>query len=111
MAAATSGALIGPDKYCAGPIDDSAFTNVMARWNIRRALDVAALYASAWPKDRTRLSSRVDLGEAELKSVERPVAGTICPVSIQTGFSRNSKDVWELEGQSIRRPMQPFRCR
>jgi trehalose/maltose hydrolase-like predicted phosphorylase len=34
--------VIGPDEYHEH-IDDNAFTNVMARWNIRRALDVAAL--------------------------------------------------------------------
>ena len=30
-------------------IDDNAYTNVMARWNIRRALEVAARCASAGP--------------------------------------------------------------
>ena len=33
--------IIGPDEYHEH-IDDNAYTNVMARWNIRRALDVAA---------------------------------------------------------------------
>ena len=40
--------VIGPDEYHE-QIDDNAFTNVMARWNIRRALDVAACCASAGP--------------------------------------------------------------
>jgi trehalose/maltose hydrolase-like predicted phosphorylase len=33
--------VIGPDEYHA-PVDDSAFTNVMARWNLRRAAEAAA---------------------------------------------------------------------
>jgi trehalose/maltose hydrolase-like predicted phosphorylase len=33
--------VIGPDEYHA-PVDDNAFTNVMARWNLRRAADAAA---------------------------------------------------------------------
>jgi trehalose/maltose hydrolase-like predicted phosphorylase len=33
--------VIGPDEYH-GPVDDNAFTNVMARWNLRRATDVGA---------------------------------------------------------------------
>lgn len=33
--------VIGPDEYHA-PVDDNAFTNVMARWNLRRAADVTA---------------------------------------------------------------------
>ena len=30
-------------------IDDNAYTNIMARWNIRRGLDIAALMAERWP--------------------------------------------------------------
>lgn len=33
--------VIGPDEYH-GPVDDNAFTNVMARWNLRRAASAAA---------------------------------------------------------------------
>jgi len=33
--------VIGPDEYHA-PVDDNAFTNVMARWNLRRAAEAAA---------------------------------------------------------------------
>ncbi len=33
--------VIGPDEYHE-PVDDNAFTNVMARWNLRRALDAVA---------------------------------------------------------------------
>ncbi|MBV8304758.1 MAG: glycoside hydrolase family 65 protein, partial [Acidimicrobiia bacterium] len=33
--------VIGPDEYH-GPVDDSAFTNVMARWNLRRAAAAVA---------------------------------------------------------------------
>ncbi|MDR3534564.1 MAG: glycosyl hydrolase family 65 protein [Rhodopila sp.] len=58
--------VIGPDEYHQN-IDDNAFTNVMARWNIRRALDVAALLRERWPVCWTRLSSRLGLDEAELK--------------------------------------------
>jgi trehalose/maltose hydrolase-like predicted phosphorylase len=31
--------VVGPDEYHA-PVDDNAFTNVMARWNLRRAADL-----------------------------------------------------------------------
>ena len=41
--------VIGPDEYHEH-IDDNAFTNVMARWNIRRALEVAALLRERWPE-------------------------------------------------------------
>ena len=58
--------VIGPDEYHEH-IDDSAFTNVMARWNIRRALEMAALLRERWPERWMRLSSRLSLDDAELK--------------------------------------------
>jgi trehalose/maltose hydrolase-like predicted phosphorylase len=58
--------VIGPDEYHEN-IDDSAFTNVMARWNIRRALDVASLLRERWPECWARLSGRLGLDDAELK--------------------------------------------
>ena len=58
--------VIGPDEYHEH-IDDNAFTNVMARWNIRRALDVAALLRERWPERWARLSSRLGLDDTELK--------------------------------------------
>ena len=58
--------VIGPDEYHQG-IDDNAYTNVMARWNIRRALDVAALLRARWPERWKSLSSSLGLDEAELK--------------------------------------------
>ena len=38
--------VIGPDEYHEN-IDDNAFTNVMARWNIRRALRGGGIGAGA----------------------------------------------------------------
>jgi trehalose/maltose hydrolase-like predicted phosphorylase len=52
--------VIGPDEYHE-QIDDNAYTNVMARWNILRALDVAALLRSRWPARWGSLASRLDL--------------------------------------------------
>ena len=57
--------VIGPDEYHEH-IDDNAFTNVMARWNIRRALEVAALLRERWPERWASLSSRLGLDDAEL---------------------------------------------
>lgn len=57
--------VIGPDEYHEH-IDDNAFTNVMARWNIRRALDVVAMLRDRWPDHWTVLASRLGLDDAEL---------------------------------------------
>ncbi len=47
--------VIGPDEYHEG-IDDNAFTNLMARWNIERGIEVAALLRARWPEHWTRLA-------------------------------------------------------
>ncbi len=57
--------VIGPDEYHEH-IDDNAYTNVMARWNIRRALDVAALLRQRWPAQWTALAGRLGMQDAEL---------------------------------------------
>ena len=57
--------VIGPDEYHEH-VDDNAFTNVMARWNIRRALEVVALLRERWPEHWAQLSSRLSLTDTEL---------------------------------------------
>jgi trehalose/maltose hydrolase-like predicted phosphorylase len=39
--------VIGPDEYHE-PVDDNAFTNVMARWNLKRAAELDGAEAPAW---------------------------------------------------------------
>jgi trehalose/maltose hydrolase-like predicted phosphorylase len=58
--------VIGPDEYHEH-IDDNAFTNVMARWNIRRALDVAATLRERWPERWARLAGRLGVDDTEMK--------------------------------------------
>jgi trehalose/maltose hydrolase-like predicted phosphorylase len=57
--------VIGPDEYHED-IDDNAFTNVMARWNIRRGLEVATLLRRRWPERWTTLAAGLRLDDAEL---------------------------------------------
>jgi trehalose/maltose hydrolase-like predicted phosphorylase len=55
----------GPDEYHEH-IDDNAFTNMMACWNLRRGLDCAALLRTRWPDRWAELASRLTLGDDEL---------------------------------------------
>lgn len=57
--------VIGPDEYHE-TIDDNAFTNGMARWNIERGLEIAALMQSRWPDRWAELAGRLDLSQVEL---------------------------------------------
>jgi trehalose/maltose hydrolase-like predicted phosphorylase len=56
--------VIGPDEYHER-IDDNAFTNVMARWSILRAIEVVDLLRARWPETSAALFSRLALDDAE----------------------------------------------
>jgi trehalose/maltose hydrolase-like predicted phosphorylase len=70
--------VIGPDEYHED-VDDNAFTNMMARWNIARALDALDLLNVRWPDHAASLKKKLALAEEELDgwrdAVERIVTG------------------------------------
>ncbi|HEY0329127.1 MAG TPA: glycosyl hydrolase family 65 protein [Rhodopseudomonas sp.] len=93
--------VIGPDEYHEN-IDDNAYTNVMARWNIRRALDVAALLRERWPDRWTSLSSRLSVDEDELRKW-RQVAETIMTnLDPKTGLYQEFAGYFELENIDLK---------
>ena len=57
--------VIGPDEYHED-VDDNAFTNVMARWNIGRALEAMDLLQRRWPDRAAALREKLALGDEEL---------------------------------------------
>jgi trehalose/maltose hydrolase-like predicted phosphorylase len=57
--------VIGPDEYHED-VDDNAYTNLMARWNLERGIEVAALLRQRWGERWTALSDRLALDEPEL---------------------------------------------
>jgi len=70
--------VIGPDEYHED-VDDNAFTNVMARWNIARALEALEQMHAHWPSQATSLRKKLGLGDEELAdwrdAIERIVVG------------------------------------
>jgi trehalose/maltose hydrolase-like predicted phosphorylase len=73
----------GPDEYHMH-IDDNAFTNVMARWNLWRGIDVVQWLRERWPGRWADLAGRLSLEAAELQAW-RAVAETLV-----TGFDARS---------------------
>ena len=76
--------VIGPDEYHEN-IDDNAFTNHLARWNIARALDLAALLRDRWPDRWAELSAQLDLGEAEMAHWREVAAALVTGLHSGTG--------------------------
>jgi len=88
--------VIGPDEYHEH-VDDNAFTNVMARWNIRRAIDVAALLRKRWPECWASLSRRLGLDDTEL-SQWQSIADTIATgLDPKTGLFEQFAGYFRLE--------------
>ena len=57
--------VIGPDEYHED-VDDNAFTNVMARWNILRALEAMDILRERWPGRAVALQEMLGLDQREL---------------------------------------------
>jgi trehalose/maltose hydrolase-like predicted phosphorylase len=70
--------VIGPDEYHED-VDDNAFTNMMARWNIARALDALDLLDEHWPDSAGALRRKLALTDDELAdwrdAIDRLVTG------------------------------------
>jgi len=56
----------GPDEFHEG-VDDNIYTNLMAAWNLRRAVDIVRHMQDAHPAELTLLSERIGFELAETK--------------------------------------------
>lgn len=83
--------VIGPDEYHE-TIDDNAYTNVLARWNLERGADTAALLKERWPEAWNSLSARLAL-EPDEPSRWREIAAVV-----RTGLDRRSSLFEQFEG-------------
>jgi trehalose/maltose hydrolase-like predicted phosphorylase len=88
--------VIGPDEYHEH-IDDNAYTNVMARWNIRRALDIAAALRERWPACWTTLAGRLHLDDAELKRWQAAADTLVAGLQPATGLFEQFAGYFGLE--------------
>jgi len=62
--------VIGPDEYHPD-VDDNAYTNLMAAWNLRTAARTACLLQQRWPERWRELAARLQITDNELKSWEQ----------------------------------------
>lgn len=88
--------VIGPDEYHEH-VDDNVFTNVMGRWNIRRALEVAALLGERWPDRWKELSDRLGLDDAELSNWSDAAGSIAVPRDAATGLVEQFQGFFALE--------------
>ncbi len=77
--------VIGPDEYHED-VDDNAFTNVMARWNIARALEALELLQANWSERTAALRQKLSLGDDELADWRDTAARMVTGLDAATGI-------------------------
>ena len=77
--------VIGPDEYHED-VDDNAFTNLMARWNIARALEAVELLQARWPDQAAALRQKLSLGDDELADWRDAIARIVTGLDPATGI-------------------------
>jgi trehalose/maltose hydrolase-like predicted phosphorylase len=77
--------VIGPDEYHED-VDDNAFTNMMARWNIARALESVETLRARWPAHAVSLEEKLALSDDELADWRDAVARIVTGFDPATGL-------------------------
>jgi trehalose/maltose hydrolase-like predicted phosphorylase len=92
--------VIGPDEYHED-VDDNAFTNVMARWNIARALEAMDLLQTHWPDRAAALREKLALGDNELPDWRDAIARIVTGLDAATGIYEQFAGFHALEPLSL----------
>jgi trehalose/maltose hydrolase-like predicted phosphorylase len=88
--------VIGPDEYHEH-IDDNAYTNVLAQWNLERGLETAALLAERWPARWGALADKLGLERAELTHWRDVAARLLTGLDPSTGRIEQFAGYFDLE--------------
>jgi len=86
----------GPDEYH-DLVDDDAFTNGMARWNLERGAELARRTAQRWPERWRELASRLELGDDEPDRWREIAARLHLVVDPSTGLIEQFRGYFDLE--------------
>ena len=83
--------VIGPDEYHES-VDDNAYTNGMAQWNLEAAAEAAVLVSERWPDRWRELSARLRIG------AEEPGEWLRVARSLYTGFDPRTGLIEQFQG-------------
>jgi trehalose/maltose hydrolase-like predicted phosphorylase len=88
--------VIGPDEYH-DAVDDNAFTNVLAAWNLERGVEVARLLRERWPGTWEELSTRLELSDVEVDDWRRTASAMYTGLDASTGLFEQFAGYFNLE--------------
>jgi trehalose/maltose hydrolase-like predicted phosphorylase len=93
--------VVGPDEYHER-IDDNAFTNNMAIWNLERGLELGSLLRFNWPERWAVLSVQLGLTDAELEQWRDVAARLATGFDPHTGLLEQFGGYFGLEEVDLR---------
>jgi trehalose/maltose hydrolase-like predicted phosphorylase len=89
--------VMGPDEYHEN-VSDNAFTNVLARWNLQRAIEVLSRLHELDAAASMQLAARVDLQEQELLHWRAVTKGLVDGFDPRTQLYEQFAGFFDLEG-------------
>ncbi|MER3437114.1 MAG: glycoside hydrolase family 65 protein [Chloroflexota bacterium] len=88
--------VIGPDEYHEA-VDDNAYTNVMAQWNLERGVETAHLLQRRWPERWADLAPRLHLTADEVEQWQEIAGRLITGFDSVTGLYEQFAGYFGLE--------------
>ncbi|MBO0735934.1 MAG: glycoside hydrolase family 65 protein [Alphaproteobacteria bacterium] len=88
--------VVGPDEYHE-TVDDNAYTNAMAQWNLEVAELTARLFAERWPAQWRALSRRLGLASGEPQRWQRVARDLYTGFDERTGLFEQFQGYFGLE--------------
>jgi kojibiose phosphorylase len=88
--------VIGPDEWHEH-VNNNAFTNCMARWNLQAAIDALRWLKSTYPDKANELSQQLDLSEKRLARWHDIIAYIRIPQDKRTGLFEQFDGFFKLE--------------
>ncbi|MBX6773277.1 MAG: hypothetical protein IRY83_16255, partial [Chloroflexi bacterium] len=88
--------VIGPDEYHTG-VDDDAYTNGMARWNLARAADAVELIRTRWPEHFAALAERLQLEADEPTAWRTAGQAIVLPCDPSSGLIEQFRGYFACE--------------
>jgi kojibiose phosphorylase len=86
----------GPDEYH-DLVDDDAYTNWMAQWNLERGAEVTQLLAREWPEAWEALAARLGITKSETDTWLETAAGMYRGIDPATGIVEQFRGYFALE--------------
>lgn len=77
--------VIGPDEYHDN-VDDNAYTNLLAAWNLRHGVAAASILQQRWPNVWNELSARLQLSGGELATWQKLADAMFTNFNAETGL-------------------------